>query len=119
MPWAAARRAPSCPVERAAEAIARYGPPALVLSWVPVIGDAIVAAAGMARMPLWPFTAGTLAGEAARYFNGRVDGTHVVNASCVLPQRGYSLSAMASPVTRFLAVLIAFTLSAQAAGAGV
>ena len=52
---------------RAMETVARYGAPALLLSWVPLIGDAIVAAAGLARMPFWPFAGWTVLGKAARY----------------------------------------------------
>ena len=47
--------------------IARYGPPALLLSWVPLIGDALVALAGAARMPFGRFSLWTAAGKAARY----------------------------------------------------
>ena len=54
-------------VARASSLITRYGPPALVLSWVPIVGDALVALAGAARMPFAPFSAWTLAGKAARY----------------------------------------------------
>ncbi len=49
------------------EIVARYGAPALLLSWVPLIGDAIVAAAGLARMRWWPFAGWTVVGKAARY----------------------------------------------------
>ncbi|MEO8452780.1 MAG: hypothetical protein ABI647_23510, partial [Gemmatimonadota bacterium] len=34
---------------RAAQLMRRFGPPALLLSWVPIVGDGIVAAAGVAR----------------------------------------------------------------------
>lgn len=54
-------------MERAAALVRRYGAPALLLSWVPLLGDAIVAAAGAARMPLVPFSLWTIAGKAARY----------------------------------------------------
>lgn len=54
-------------MERAASLIRRYGAPALLLSWVPLLGDAIVAAAGVARMPFLPFSLWTIAGKAARY----------------------------------------------------
>jgi membrane protein YqaA with SNARE-associated domain len=53
--------------ERAARFIQRYGAPALLLSWVPIIGDAIVAAAGAAKMKFFPFTIFTIVGKAARY----------------------------------------------------
>ena len=64
---ALARRGPSRTAARAAETVARYGPPALLFSWVPIIGDAIVAAAGMAQMRFWPFTVWTVLGKAVRY----------------------------------------------------
>ena len=58
---------PSERSSRAMGTVARYGPPALLLSWVPLIGDAIVAAAGLLRMRFWPFAGWTLVGKAARY----------------------------------------------------
>ncbi len=54
-------------MERASLLVRRYGAPALLLSWVPLLGDAIVAAAGAARMRFLPFSLWTLAGKAARY----------------------------------------------------
>src|SRR5687767_3898460 len=42
---------------RAARLVARFGQPALLLSWVPIIGDAIVAVAGGVRIPFAPFSA--------------------------------------------------------------
>lgn len=64
---ALATREPSRAARRATETVARYGAPALLFSWVPLIGDAIVAAAGVARMPFVPFAAWTIVGKAARY----------------------------------------------------
>ena len=61
------QRNPSRRSERATDAVARYGAPALLLSWVPLIGDAIVVAAGFARMRFWPFATWTILGKAARY----------------------------------------------------
>lgn len=52
---------------QAAHLLRRYGQPALLLSWIPFIGDAIVALAGAARMPFVPFTFWVVAGKAARY----------------------------------------------------
>jgi membrane protein YqaA with SNARE-associated domain len=52
---------------RASRLIARYGRPALLLSWLPIVGDAIVAAAGVAQMPFWPFSVFTLIGKFLRY----------------------------------------------------
>lgn len=54
-------------VERASALVRRYGAPALLLSWVPLLGDAIVAAAGAARMQFLLFSLWTLVGKAARY----------------------------------------------------
>ena len=54
-------------MQRAAAVVARYGAPALVLSWVPIIGDAIVAVAGAAGMRFAAFSVWTLLGKAARY----------------------------------------------------
>lgn len=53
--------------KHAMDAVARYGAPALLLSWIPLIGDAIVAAAGLAQMRFWPFAGWTVLGKAARY----------------------------------------------------
>lgn len=52
---------------RAAALVRKYGAPALLLSWIPLLGDCIVAAAGAARMPFAPFSLWTAAGKAARY----------------------------------------------------
>jgi membrane protein YqaA with SNARE-associated domain len=45
----------------------RYGAPSLLLSWVPLVGDAIVALAGAARVPVATFSMWTVIGKAARY----------------------------------------------------
>jgi membrane protein YqaA with SNARE-associated domain len=45
----------------------RWGPPALFLSFLPVVGDAMVLAAGWLRMPFWPSLLWIVAGKAARY----------------------------------------------------
>jgi membrane protein YqaA with SNARE-associated domain len=52
---------------RAVRLIERFGQPALLLSWVPIVGDAIVAVAGGVGMALLPFSLWTLAGKLARY----------------------------------------------------
>lgn len=54
-------------VRRASAILANYGPPAMLLSWVPLLGDVLVLLAGAARMPIGPFLAWTIAGKAARY----------------------------------------------------
>ncbi len=45
----------------------RWGPPALFLSFLPLVGDALVLAAGWLRLPFWPCLAWIVAGKAARY----------------------------------------------------
>jgi membrane protein YqaA with SNARE-associated domain len=57
----------SARVQRAAAFVARYGPPAMLLSWVPLVGDVLVGVAGAAMMPFWRFAAWTAAGKCARY----------------------------------------------------
>lgn len=52
---------------RAARLLRRYGQPALLLSWVPLIGDALVALAGGMRLPFLRFSFWTLLGKASRY----------------------------------------------------
>ena len=54
-------------MKRAAALVRKYGAPALLLSWVPLLGDAIVAAAGAARMHFLPFSLWTIAAKATRY----------------------------------------------------
>jgi membrane protein YqaA with SNARE-associated domain len=63
------RLAPSsgASARRALAAVHRYGPPALLLSWVPLLGDALVAAAGATGIPFGVFSAWTVLGKAARY----------------------------------------------------
>lgn len=64
----ALRNLPRQPREsRATRLMALYGAPALILSWVPIIGDAIVAAAGVARVPVLWFSLWTIAGKLLRY----------------------------------------------------
>ena len=45
----------------------RYGAPVLVLSWVPLIGDVLVALAGAARVPFARFSVWVIIGKASRY----------------------------------------------------
>ncbi|MDQ3753725.1 MAG: DedA family protein [Acidobacteriota bacterium] len=52
---------------RAARLLRRYGQPALLLSWVPLIGDALVALAGGMKLPFLQFSFWTVLGKAARY----------------------------------------------------
>ena len=66
---AAARFAPSdaAPSSRAARWFRRYGSPSLLLSWVPVAGDGLVALAGAAAIPFAVFSLWTAVGKGARY----------------------------------------------------
>lgn len=52
---------------RASRLLSRFGQPSLVLSWVPGIGDALVAAAGVVRMPFAPFLLWLSLGKLGRY----------------------------------------------------
>src|SRR3712207_508392 len=52
---------------RSARLLRRLGPPALLLSWVPVLGDALAALAGAVRMPFGRFSFWTAAGKLLRY----------------------------------------------------
>jgi membrane protein YqaA with SNARE-associated domain len=45
----------------------RIGPPALFLSFLPLVGDALVLAAGWLRMPFWASMFWIALGKAARY----------------------------------------------------
>jgi membrane protein YqaA with SNARE-associated domain len=65
--WALRRVPDGSQWSRAAALIRRFGAPALLLSWVPIVGDALVAVAGGARMPFGRFSLWTAAGKAARY----------------------------------------------------
>lgn len=51
----------------AIERTRRYGPALLLLSWVPVVGDAFCAAAGFLRLPWLACTLAMAAGKLARY----------------------------------------------------
>ena len=65
---AAAKLTPTdAPKPRALALFERYGAPSLLLSWVPLLGDAIVALAGASRVPITAFSLWTLIGKAARY----------------------------------------------------
>ncbi len=58
------------PVEddnRSAKLLRRFGPPVLLLSWAPILGDALVALAGAVRMPFGAFSFWAATGKALRY----------------------------------------------------
>ena len=52
---------------RASALLAKYGAPAMLLSWVPLLGDVLVLLAGAARMPMGSFIGWTTLGKGARY----------------------------------------------------
>lgn len=52
---------------RHVERLRRWGPPALLLSFLPLVGDALVLAAGWLKLPFWQSMAWVAAGKAARY----------------------------------------------------
>jgi membrane protein YqaA with SNARE-associated domain len=53
--------------ERTVEAIKRYGAPLTFFAWLPVVGDALCAAAGWLRIRWWAALAFMAAGRLARY----------------------------------------------------
>jgi membrane protein YqaA with SNARE-associated domain len=55
------------PEGRAIERVRRYGIAALLLSWLPVVGDALCAAAGWLRLNWIGCTVAMAAGKAVRY----------------------------------------------------
>jgi membrane protein YqaA with SNARE-associated domain len=52
---------------RVVATLRRHGAWALLLSWVPIVGDALCAAAGWLRVPLAAATCALAAGKLARY----------------------------------------------------
>lgn len=55
------------PSEKVQNYFIRYGSPALLLSWVPLIGDALPLAAGWLRLPMGVCVMYILLGKTARY----------------------------------------------------
>ncbi|MEI2417822.1 YqaA family protein [Orrella sp. JC864] len=60
-------RAPGRWDARARAWMSRLGPPALLFSWLPVVGDPLCAAAGWLRLRFWPCLAYMAIGKFARY----------------------------------------------------
>lgn len=54
-------------IDRAGLRFQRFGGPALLFSWVPVIGDPLTFAAGVLRYPLLPFLLLVTTGKVLRY----------------------------------------------------
>jgi membrane protein YqaA with SNARE-associated domain len=48
--------------------VRRFGPPALLLSWLPIVGDALCVAAGWLRLNPWWATLFVAIGKFARYW---------------------------------------------------
>lgn len=53
--------------ERRLDQARRWGPPSLTLAWLPVVGDALCAAAGVLRLPWLPSTGWMALGKGLRY----------------------------------------------------
>lgn len=53
---------------RTARLYRRYGQPALLLSWVPILGDGLVVLAGATRLRFWGFCFWMTLGKGLRYF---------------------------------------------------
>lgn len=52
---------------RSARLLRRFGQPVLLLSWVPILGDALVALAGAMRLPFRAFSLWVAVGKGLRY----------------------------------------------------
>lgn len=52
---------------RLLQLLARFGPKACVLAWLPVIGDLLCVVAGWLRLPFWPCLAWMAVGKFLRY----------------------------------------------------
>jgi membrane protein YqaA with SNARE-associated domain len=64
---AAHRASPSRSENRALGWLRRWGPPACLLSWLPVVGDPLCGVAGWLRLPFWPCVAYMAVGKFLRY----------------------------------------------------
>jgi membrane protein YqaA with SNARE-associated domain len=53
---------------RALECVRRWGSPVLLLSWVPIIGDALCVAAGWLRLNIWLSVLFMALGKFGRYY---------------------------------------------------
>lgn len=66
--YALGRLLPHSIDSRALQWMRRYGAPALLLAWAPVVGDALCVAAGWMRVNLWWATVCIAIGKFARYW---------------------------------------------------
>jgi membrane protein YqaA with SNARE-associated domain len=55
------------PHARAMRWLARWGPKACLLSWLPIVGDPLCAVAGWLKLPFWPCVFYMALGKFARY----------------------------------------------------
>ena len=63
-----AHKQPPGPASRRARALVdRYGAPACLLSWLPIVGDPLCAVAGWLRLPFWPCVGYMAIGKFLRY----------------------------------------------------
>ena len=58
---------PDAPAVRYLTTLRRWGAPALLLAWTPIVGDALCAAAGWLRLPWLPCLVWMALGKGARY----------------------------------------------------
>jgi membrane protein YqaA with SNARE-associated domain len=66
--WLARRKDREAPrLERARLRLQRWGAPVLILSWLPLVGDAFVLAAGLVGVRVVPFLVFTTVGKGLRY----------------------------------------------------
>lgn len=61
------RRLPAAPEGRIVQWARRFGPVSLLLSWIPLAGDALCGVAGWLRWRWWPVAIWMLLGKTARY----------------------------------------------------
>jgi membrane protein YqaA with SNARE-associated domain len=66
--WLVGRIIPQGKPLRGLDAVRRYGAPALLLAWVPLIGDPLCVAAGWLRLDPWRSLAFMALGKGARYW---------------------------------------------------
>ncbi|MCC7483773.1 MAG: DedA family protein [Burkholderiales bacterium] len=66
--WLVGRLIPRGEPVKGIETVRKYGAPALLLSWVPLIGDPLCVAAGWLRLDPWRCLAFIATGKFARYW---------------------------------------------------
>jgi membrane protein YqaA with SNARE-associated domain len=66
--WARGHVTPAAATSPWAARVRRWGAPALLLAWAPVVGDLLCALAGYFRVPGWRAALSMAAGKLARYW---------------------------------------------------